>query len=180
MSVSLSLLLPAAALIGCGVYLVLERSLTRVLVGLVMLGNGVNLLFMVASGRPGKAPIIGSADPSEMSDPLPQAMVLTAIVIALGMVGFVMSMAYRSWQLNGHDEVQDDLEDRRVARKAAANAPAYHDSDSEDSGETLDEDAAETRDETIHDDEEAELASAASDGSVSDGSASAPRAEGDA
>ena len=42
-------------MIGCGVYLVLERSLTRVLVGLVMLGNGVNVLFLIASGprRPG-------------------------------------------------------------------------------------------------------------------------------
>lgn len=177
---SLALVVVIGVLVAAGVYLLLERSLSRVMLGVLLLGNGVNLLFMVASGRPGRAPIIGSADPSEMSDPLPQAMVLTAIVIALGMVGFVMSMAYRSWQLNGHDEVQDDLEDRRVARKAAANAPAYHDSDSEDSGETLDEDAAETRDETIHDDEEAELASAASDGSASDGSASAPRTEDDA
>ena len=44
-----------------------------------------------------------------MSDPLPQAMVLTAIVITLGMTAFLLAMAYRSWQLNGHDEVQDDV-----------------------------------------------------------------------
>lgn len=163
MTPSLTLVVVIGVLVASGVYLLLERSLSRVLLGVLMLGNGVNLLFMVASGRAGKAPIIGSAEPSEMSDPLPQAMVLTAIVIALGMVGFVMSMAYRSWQLNGHDEVQDDLEDRRVARKAAANAPAYEDADSADSGETLDEDAAATRDETIHDDEEHAVPAAPSD-----------------
>ena len=47
-----------------------------------------------------------------MSDPLPQAMVLTAIVITLGVAAFLLAMAYRSWQLQGHDEVQDDVEDR--------------------------------------------------------------------
>ena len=55
-----------------------------------------------------------------MSDPLPQAMVLTAIVITLGMTAFLLAMAYRSWQLHRHDEVQDDVEDRRIARLAAA------------------------------------------------------------
>jgi multicomponent Na+:H+ antiporter subunit C len=106
-------------MIGCGVYLVLERSLTRVLVGLVMLGNGVNLLFLVSSGPAGRAPIVGD-DPSRMSDPLPQALVLTAIVISLGTTAFLLAMAYRSWQLTGHDDVQDDVEDAAIRRLAAA------------------------------------------------------------
>jgi multicomponent Na+:H+ antiporter subunit C len=118
-SVSLSLILAAAGMIGCGVYLLLERSLTRVLVGLVMLGNGVNLLFLLSGGRPGRAPIVGS-DPSPMSDPLPQALVLTAIVISLGTTAFVLAMAYRSWQLTDHDDVQDDVEDAAIRRLAAA------------------------------------------------------------
>jgi multicomponent Na+:H+ antiporter subunit C len=119
MTTNLSLVLAAAALIGCGVYLILERSLTRVLVGLVMLGNGVNVLFLVASGPAGTAPIVGEGDPSAMSDPLPQALVLTAIVISLGTSAFVLAMAYRSWQLTGHDDVQDDVEDRAIRRLAA-------------------------------------------------------------
>ena len=119
MSVSLSLILAAAGMIGCGVYLLLERSLTRVLVGLVMLGNGVNLLFVVSGGPAGRAPIVGS-DPSPMSDPLPQALVLTAIVISLGTTAFVLAMAYRSWQLTNHDDVQDDVEDAAIRRLAAA------------------------------------------------------------
>jgi multicomponent Na+:H+ antiporter subunit C len=116
---SLSLILAAAAMIGCGVYLVLERSLTRVLVGLVMMGNGVNLLFLISGGPPGRAPIVGAGS-SPMSDPLPQALVLTAIVISLGTTAFVLAMAYRSWQLNGHDDVQDDVEDAAIRRLAAA------------------------------------------------------------
>jgi multicomponent Na+:H+ antiporter subunit C len=118
-SASLSLILAASTMIGCGVYLVLERSLTRVLVGLVMLGNGVNLLFLVSSGPAGRAPIVGD-DPSRMSDPLPQALVLTAIVISLGTTAFLLAMAYRSWQLTGHDDVQDDVEDAAIRRLAAA------------------------------------------------------------
>src|SRR5699024_3818937 len=49
--------------------------------------------------------------------PLPFAMVLTAIVISLGITAFGMALAYRAWQLFGHDEVPDDVEDRRVLRR---------------------------------------------------------------
>ena len=133
MSVSLSLVVAAAAMIGCGVYLVLERSLTRVLVGLVMLGNGVNLLFLISGGPPGRAPIVDENDPSPMSDPLPQALVLTAIVIGLGTTSFLLAMAYRSWQLAGHDDVQDDVEDADIRRLAAADeASESHDLSSTD------------------------------------------------
>ena len=51
-------------------------------------------------------------------DPLAQAMILTAIVITLGMTAFLLAMAYRSWVLTGHDEVQDDIEDRRIMLRA--------------------------------------------------------------
>ncbi len=50
------------------------------------------------------------------ADPLPQAMVLTAIVIAFGVSAFLLALAYRSWTLTGEDEVQDDVEDRRISR----------------------------------------------------------------
>ena len=120
MTASMSLIFAAAAMIGCGVYLVLERSLTRVLVGLVMLGNGVNVLFLISGGPAGRAPIVGDQDPAGMSDPLPQALVLTAIVISLGTTAFMLAMAYRSWQLTGHDDVQDDVEDRAIRIIAAA------------------------------------------------------------
>jgi multicomponent Na+:H+ antiporter subunit C len=139
-----------AALVTAGVYLLLERSLTRIIIGVVLIGNGVNVLFLVAGGEAGGAPIVGTTPPEEMSDPLPQAMVLTAIVITLGMTAFLLAMAYRSWQLNRHDEVQDDLEDRRIARIAAANQAIFADLDSQDFSSELDLDleAVEARDET--------------------------------
>jgi len=136
-------------LVAAGVYLLLERSLTRVLIGLIMISNGINLLFLVAGGAAGGAPIVGRTPESEMSDPLPQAMVLTAIVITLGISAFLVTIAYRSWQLNRHDEVQDDLEDRRVARRAAADLAAFEDVDAS-SDSTLDQEAAEVHDETVH------------------------------
>lgn len=117
---NLTLAITAGLVIACGVYLITERSLSRILVGVVLASNGVNLLFLVASGPAGGAPIIGLTPPEKMSDPLPQAMVLTAIVITLSVAAFVMTMAYRSFQLNGNDEVDDDVEDARIAALAEA------------------------------------------------------------
>ena len=118
-SPSLALVLLVAVLVGCGVYLLLERSLTRVIVGISMISNGVNIMFLIAGGRVGGPPLVGTTEVDEMSDPLPQAMVLTAIVITLATTAFVLAMAYRSWQLNQHDDVQDDVEDAAIRRMAA-------------------------------------------------------------
>ena len=130
MSPNLVLVGVIVVLVTAGVYLLLERSLSRVLIGVILIGNGVNLLFLVAGGAAGRPPIIGLEPEGRMSDPLPQAMVLTAIVITLGMVAFLLTMAYRSFQLNGHDEVQDDVEDARIRRLAEADEA----SDSYDAG----------------------------------------------
>lgn len=118
MSPNITLIVLSGVLVAAGIYLLLERSLTRVLVGVLLSSNGVNILFLVASGRAGGAPIIGVTPEGQMSDPLPQAMVLTAIVITLGTTAFMLTLAYRSFQLNGHDEVQDDVEDSRIRRLA--------------------------------------------------------------
>lgn len=143
MDANLTLILTGAALMGCGVYLVLERSLTRVLLGLVLISNGVNLLFLVSSGPAGKAPIVGEATADDMADPLPQALVLTAIVITLATVAFVLAMAYRSWQLNEHDDVQDDIEDAQIRDLAAADAASdSYDLSSEDAAEEFEEEGA--------------------------------------
>ncbi|GAA2720690.1 hypothetical protein CAE01nite_03270 [Cellulomonas aerilata] len=156
MTPNLLLVVVVVALVTTGVYLLLERSLTRVIIGLVLIGNGVNVLFLLSGGRAGGAPIVGTTPVEEMSDPLPQAMVLTAIVITLGMTAFLLAMAYRSWQLNRHDEVQDDLEDRRIARMAAADQPAFED-DTQDTRTDLEVEAAEARDETGDREDEQEV-----------------------
>ncbi|MFI7419754.1 Na(+)/H(+) antiporter subunit C [Nonomuraea sp. NPDC049684] len=118
MTISLAPFLCCCVMITAGVTLLLERSLVRVLAGVVVLGNGVNLLIVTAGGNAGGPPLLGSAPVADMADPLPQAMVLTAIVITLGVTAFVLAMVHRSWQLTGSDEVQDDTEDRRVRLRA--------------------------------------------------------------
>lgn len=122
MSPSLTLALLCGLLFGTGTTLLLSRSLVRALLGVLLMGNGVNLLYVIASGRAGQAPLVdGKSNPpigaGGISDPLPQAMVLTAIVIAFGVISFLLALAYRSWRLEADDEVEDDVEDRRIARQ---------------------------------------------------------------
>jgi multicomponent Na+:H+ antiporter subunit C len=115
MTANLTYLVLVAVLYGTGVYLILERSLTRVLLGLLLLSNATNLLILTASGPAGRPPIVGLAPEDEMSDPLPQAMILTAIVITVGIAAFVLALIYRSWTLDDREDVLDDPEDRRIA-----------------------------------------------------------------
>ena len=102
-------------LYAAGVYLLLDRSLTRVLLGFLLLGNATNLLLLSSGGPAGLAPILGFAEPDEMSDPLPQALILTAIVITFGISAFVLAMIHRSWTLARNEAVANDEEDRRIA-----------------------------------------------------------------
>ncbi len=112
MSVSLVLLVAMAVLYACGVYLLLERSITRVLLGFLLVGNATNLLLLIMAGEAGLAPIVeDGVDASEMTDPLPQALILTAIVITFGVSAFLMALIYRSWRLGQHDRVSDDEAD---------------------------------------------------------------------
>lgn len=105
----------AAALFGIGTYLLLQRKLSRIIIGLGLMTHGANLL-LITSGRRGHPPLIGSGDPSTFSDPLPEALVLTAIVITFGVTTLLLALAYRSWLLTEDDEVQDDVGDRAIAR----------------------------------------------------------------
>jgi multicomponent Na+:H+ antiporter subunit C len=105
-------------LYAAGVYLLLDRSLTRVLLGFLLLGNATNLLLLSAGGPAGLAPILGYSDPEDMNDPLPQALILTAIVITFGVSAFVLAMIHRSWRLVHQEVVGTDEEDRRVAARS--------------------------------------------------------------
>ena len=102
---SLTLVFTGGLLVACGVYLLLAPSLTRLVLGFILAGNGLNVLILSAGG-------LGPADA------LTQAMILTAIVITLGMAAYLLALAYRTWQLSGDDLVQDDVEDRRIANAA--------------------------------------------------------------
>ena len=104
----------AAVLFGIGTYLVLQRKLSRIVIGVGLMGHGANVLF-VTLGRRGRAgPDHRPATPSRFADPLPQALALTGIVISFGVTALLLALAYRSWLLTHDDEVEDDIEDRIV------------------------------------------------------------------
>ena len=105
----------AAVLFGVGTYLLLQRKLSRLIIGLGLIGHGANVVFVTATRR-GRPPLIGSGDPSTFADPLPQSLVLTAIVISFGTTALLLALAYRSWLLTDDDEVADDIDDRSVGR----------------------------------------------------------------
>jgi multicomponent Na+:H+ antiporter subunit C len=128
----LVLALTVGVLYATGTYLLLQRTLTRIVMGLALMGHGANLLLLLAGGRAGRAPLLNedgdatvdaggtlaAEGASTFADPLPQAMALTAIVITFGIMAFLLALAYRSWTLTHDDEVEDDVEDRRIAALA--------------------------------------------------------------
>ena len=107
-------------LTSAGVYLLLERTLTRMLLGLLLIGNAVNLLILNVGGPSGNPPVYGRSSNGAQTDadPLAQGMILTAIVISMGIAAFVLALAYRSYQLTTVEEVSNDPEDTRVAERA--------------------------------------------------------------
>ena len=94
----------AAALFGCGLYMVLSRHLVRVLLGLSLLTTAVNLvLFQAGRIRSAQPPLIpeGAERLGDSADPLPQALVLTAIVIGFALSVILASLALRAWRGHG-------------------------------------------------------------------------------
>jgi multicomponent Na+:H+ antiporter subunit C len=98
------------ALFACGIYLILRRSLLRILFGIILLSNAVNLCIFLA-GRvllPASPPLVpeGLDVPAvAVSNPLPQALVLTAIVIGFGMMAFVVVLGLRAHATLSTDHV---------------------------------------------------------------------------
>lgn len=137
MTIDLGMYLLVGILISAGAYLLVERSITRMLLGVLLLGNGVNLMLIVAGGGPGDPPLVGrsSAAGDGTADPLAQAMVLTAIVISMGVAAFVLTLAYRSYQFNVKDAIDDDSEDSRISRRGLIEAPDRDRSDDPVTGE---------------------------------------------
>lgn len=131
---SVTLAATAGLLVAVGTYLLLQRKLSRIIIGLGLLSHGANVL-MIGAGEPGSAPIVGSDDPAGFADPLPQALALTAIVISFGVTALLLALAYRSFLLTRDDEVADDLEDRRIATEGAL------DEELADAGAVADQDA---------------------------------------
>ena len=103
----------AALLVGIGTYLVLQKKLSRIIIGLALISHGGNVL-MLTAGKRGSAPLIGRGDSRGFSDPLPEALALTAIVITFATSALLLALAFRSWRLTSDDDVEDAPTDRAV------------------------------------------------------------------
>jgi multicomponent Na+:H+ antiporter subunit C len=92
-----------------GIYMLLRRSIVKLVVGLILLGHGANLLiFLMGRLTPGQMPLVpaGATQPPEpFADPLPQALVLTAIVIGFGLQAFTLVLVRRLYQSARTDDM---------------------------------------------------------------------------
>ena len=106
-------------IVGClfavALYLLLSKHIIRMLLGVVLLGNAVNLLIFtagrVSSIAPPLVPQGAEAPLADVANPLPQALILTAIVISFSFFAFLLVLAYRAYQ----DLETDDTDQMRVA-----------------------------------------------------------------
>mgnify|MGYP002778811059 CR=1 FL=1 len=107
----MELLLPllAALLVGAGVFLLLSRALIRLILGLVLLSYGANLAILVSSTdlTPLGPPLLDA--PGPYTDPLPQALILTAIVISFGTTALLVVLAMKVYRATGTDHVPELL-----------------------------------------------------------------------
>lgn len=104
--------LVVGVLFGGGVYLLLRRSVVQVILGLILISHGVNLsIFLMGDGFQRGVPAFvdyaTGAVPEAWADPLPQALILTAIVISFGLTAFVLALAYRADQAVQSDDLDD-------------------------------------------------------------------------
>jgi len=91
-----------------GVYMLLRRSILKFIIGIIFMSNATNLLVFLSAGIvPGNPVFVGGevTDYSQLADPLPQALVLTAIVIGLGMVVFILALKYKFFEVTGTDDL---------------------------------------------------------------------------
>lgn len=94
-----------------GLFCILRRSIFRLIVGIILLSQGANLLVFTSGGLTQTAPpfITGKEGlpPELYADPLPQALVLTAIVIGFGLVVFTLSLLNRAYEATGSDDLNE-------------------------------------------------------------------------
>jgi multicomponent Na+:H+ antiporter subunit C len=105
------LALVSGALYAAGIYLMLRRRMAQLIIGLSLLFNGTNLLIFTAGGltraRPPVVPEGGAVLAPPYADPVPQALVLTAIVIGFGLTAFSLVLAHRVHAITGTDDIDD-------------------------------------------------------------------------
>ncbi len=98
-------------LYAAGLYCLLRRSIIKLVIGLSLLGHAANLLILTVPGltpaQPPLVPLGVSTPPAPFADPLPQSLILTAIVISFGVLAFALVLVHRVYQTVGTDDLDD-------------------------------------------------------------------------
>lgn len=98
----------AGVFVTVATYLILSKSVLRVILGTAILSHAAHLLIMTMGGlKTGSVPILGDEDISAVVDPLPQALILTSIVISFAVTALVLVLAYRAYQTLGTDNLEE-------------------------------------------------------------------------
>lgn len=106
----LALSLAIAVLLGTGASLLVSRDLLRVVAGSLVISNAASLYVFATGQSRGVAPILPVASGKVVSDPLVQALTLTAIVISFGITTLLLALAYRLHEAHGSADLQDIAE----------------------------------------------------------------------
>ncbi len=91
----------------CATYLMLSKSILRIIIGTGLLSHGAHLLILTMGGLKGGSVPLLSDEAASYADPLPQALILTAIVISFGVTSFLLVLAYRTYQELGTDDMEE-------------------------------------------------------------------------
>lgn len=111
MNADLLLSIAIGVLFAVGVYLMMSKNLIKVAIGFLLIGHGTNLLIL-AAGAWGVPPILGEeGSGGPVADPLPQAFVLTSIVITVAVSCFLLALIYRQYQHTRRTEIPEDVDD---------------------------------------------------------------------
>ena len=98
-------------LYAAGLYLMMRRSLVKLIIGLIMIGNGANLLiFLLGRLVKGAPPVIPGTEKvlqTAFADPVPQALILTAIVISFGLQSFAIILIRRAYKVVKTDDLDE-------------------------------------------------------------------------
>ncbi|MBL9186831.1 MAG: NADH-quinone oxidoreductase subunit K [Opitutaceae bacterium] len=109
MTVQIDIVILVGLMTATAIYLILQRNFVRILFGFILLSNAANLALIGAAGDPsGKAPpLVGEGAGHALVDPLPQALILTAIVIGFGVTAYLIFLFYRLFVDHDTDELDE-------------------------------------------------------------------------
>lgn len=88
--------------------MLLRRSIVKFIIGIIFVSNATNLLVFLSSGLVQGNPVFvneTTVDTTHLADPTPQALVLTAIVIGLGLIVFILALKYKYFEITGTDDL---------------------------------------------------------------------------